>query len=334
MSAGTKAELEKEKAYRLSKQYHCPHKRPDGEPQTFVHKMVEGDGTYEICVMCQRTWDDGSGPKMTMSATKLGAVVTFDKTKRTPPPHYLRRNVNQKNHHGYSNWSQCEWGKLEPKSFAEAETFINKWNAAAPTNAEKGWEYKLPLHCDRCYHVCNETHHSMAYVGKHVCMDCWKEGNQIEQGWKAEQEKAKMKMQQAKVRSVGEMWKLPAANAPMGAEQWGYQGTSKNPYVITAYKTKRDGSTTLDGWACSCMSFTRNVPRTPCKHILNVMLNEGKTPTNTKANAKTVAAVAGLSETDLDSFKKWQMEEAAKKEVKPTSGKELNLFGATGRKFR
>jgi len=120
----------------------------------------------------------------------------------------------------------------------------------------------------------------------------------------------------------------------MQAEQWGYQGSAKAPYIITHYFSKVDGSTTQDGWACGCMSFTRNVPRTPCKHILNVMLQEGKKPSALKSKHEDIAALAGLGDADVDAFKKWQKEQAAAKEVKPVSGQELNLFGATGRKFR
>jgi hypothetical protein len=134
------------------------------------------------------------------------------------------------------------------------------------------------------------------------------------------------------VRSVGSIWKLDKANAPFNSEQWGYQGTGKLPYVITHYFNKVDGSTTPDGWACSCMSFTRNVPRTPCKHILNVMLKEGKTPSN--VSAKTAKVSALLTDEDAKAFQKWMREQAEKKEVTPTAGAELKLFGAQGRKFR
>ena len=79
-----------------------------------------------------------------------------------------------------------------------------------------------------------------------------------------------------KVRTVGEIWKLPQGYSPLWTEQWGYQGSAKAPYIISNKPMSHaNGSTTSDGWACSCMSFTRNTPRTPCKHILNVMLKEG-----------------------------------------------------------
>jgi len=201
-------------------------------------------------------------------------------------------------------------------------------------------------------------------IGKHVCLSCHNEGIKLVQ------EKEKMKcvkcmaytkksygpanglvkcstcaaieasatIAKAKatgtnpVRTVGSMWKLDKANAPFQSEQWGYQGTAKLPYVITHYFNKVDGSTTPDGWACSCMSFTRNVPRTPCKHILNVMLKEGQTPTG--ASAKAAKASALMTDDDAKAFEKWKREQAEKGEVKPSAGAELALFGAQGRKFR
>jgi hypothetical protein len=136
----------------------------------------------------------------------------------------------------------------------------------------------------------------------------------------------------AKIRTIGEIWKLERANSPFNAEQWGYQGTAKLPYVITHYLNKVDGSTTPDGWACSCRSFTRNVPRTPCKHILNVMLKEDQTPTGASAKAAKVSAL--LTDDDARAFEKWKREQAEKGEVKPSAGADLELFGSTTRKFR
>lgn len=133
------------------------------------------------------------------------------------------------------------------------------------------------------------------------------------------------------VRKQGDIWKLPKANAPFRSEQWAYQGSAKTPYVVTRYDDKRDGAVTEDGWACSCMSFTRNVPRTPCKHILNVMLKEG-IGTVQKATAK----LANVDDKKMAEFERWQREEAArKKDKQAVSGEaKLNLFGNTGRKFR
>lgn len=284
-----------------------------------------------------------------------------------PPKHYERRNTKRKNFAGYSNWETCDWQSIIVKSWNAAELLITKWNQESSANGY-GWEYKLPLHCERCYTCVNETYPSMGLsaemIGKHVCLACHNEGTKLMQ------EQSKMNcvkclaytkksygpagqmvkcstcyaieqsavIAKAKatgtnpVRAVGSMWKLDKANAPFQSEQWGYQGTAKLPYVITHYFNKVDGSTTQDGWACSCMSFTQNVPRTPCKHILNVMLNEGKTPSGASAKAAKVSAL--LTDEDAKAFDKWKREQAEKGEVKPSAGAELQLFGAQGRKFR
>jgi hypothetical protein len=277
------------------------------------------------------------------------------------PKYFLMRNTQDKDSKGHCNWGHCPWARAG--SWLDAEKCILAWNSASIQSGDN-WEYKLPLHCEKCYDICHETYPALGLanmVGKHVCLKCHQEGKGILQ-----QEQAKMKYclkcgcqvdkhfmgsllcidcyhlksqnvavtSKAKVRTVGEIWKLDSANAPMNVNQWGYQGSSKAPYIVSNYATKRDGSTTTDGWACSCMSFTRNVPRTPCKHILNVMLQEGKKPSTLKSKHEDLAALAGLGDADVDAFKKWQKEQAAAKEIKPTSGSELNLFGATGRRFR
>ena len=133
-------------------------------------------------------------------------------------------------------------------------------------------------------------------------------------------------------RLVGETWELDKGNTPFGSMQWGYQGTAKTPYVITQYHSRVDGSTTSDGWACSCMNFTRHVPRTPCKHILNIMLKEGQTPSGVSVKAAKVSSM--LTDDDAAAFDQWKREQAEKKDIKPTAGNELALFGATARKFR
>jgi len=133
------------------------------------------------------------------------------------------------------------------------------------------------------------------------------------------------------IRKEGDIWKLAKGNSPMWTEQWGYQGSAKAPYIISSKpKEQANGSTTSDGWACSCMSFTRNTPRTPCKHILNVMLKEGVT-----IGGKPVLKTASLTDADEKAFLEWKRQQAAlKSDNKPTAGAKLNLFGATTRKFR
>jgi len=131
-------------------------------------------------------------------------------------------------------------------------------------------------------------------------------------------------------RKEGDIWEIPQGLSPMWTKQWGYQGSSKTPYVISYNPERINGSTTDEGWACSCPNFTRHTPRTPCKHILNVMLKAGMA---SKA-AKGKAVVANASDSELAEFQKWQREKAAAKKDGPAKDAKLNLFGATGRKFR
>jgi hypothetical protein len=330
---------------------------------------------------CSHTDDDKFNPKSVVVSWNGGNHWICPRCNKTAtdrrmltqrPKYYQRRNTNVKDGEGHCNWESCEWGKLTVESWLDAEKRMTQFNAAQPGS---GWEYQLPLHCERCYTTCHETYPSLGLsgmmIGKHVCLTCHmegkklleekdkmvcskcgvyvKKGQQFNGGGVLCQNCYKVKADSvvaynkamginppkaAKVRTVGEIWKLDKASAPMQAEQWGYQGSAHPPYIVTHYFSKVDGSTTADGWACGCMSFTRNVPRTPCKHILNVMLQEGKKPSALKSKHEDIAALAGLGDADVDAFKKWQKEQAAAKEVKPVSGQELNLFGATGRKFR
>ncbi len=128
----------------------------------------------------------------------------------------------------------------------------------------------------------------------------------------------------------GDIWELPTVNAPFMSKQWAYQGSASTPYVITHYQQKRDGAVTKDGWACSCMNFTRKTPRTECKHILKVMMKSGVKPT-------VEAKLAGVPDDTMKAFQKWQREQAAAGvPVGVGAGEKgkLNMFGATPRKIR
>lgn len=92
---------------------------------------------------------------------------------------------------------------------------------------------------------------------------------------------------------------------------------------------KVDGSTTKQGWACSCMNFTRHTPRTECKHILKVMMESG-----VKVD-KAKAAVANMDADEAAQYAEFKRQQEAAKKQKPTAGDaDLALFGQTGRKFR
>lgn len=206
------------------------------------------------------------------------------------------------------------------------------------------------LRCNRCHGICSET-----YIGG-VCSTCkaeettvkknkfdWMTGEQLSDKLQAVS-KTEWKLLPLKqplpvkpisppymVRKEGEIWQLPKANSPMWTTQWGYQGSAKTPYIISSKpEDTANGSTTKDGWACSCMNFTRHTPRTPCKHILNVQLKHGL-----GAVKQSTAKLASVDDAKMKAFEAWQREQAARKAGnKPTAGAKLNLFGATTRKFR
>ena len=251
------------------------------------------------------------------------SIIKYGKAYAVAPKFYLRRRGND-------NWTECEWGALAkhltvaPQTWADAEKMIDHWNQQS-ARACGDWQYKLPLHCERCFAIVSETWPGLGLpymLGKHVCSTCHNEGVE------------NMKQQKVGPRLVtrkeGEIWKLPKSNSPMWTEQWGYQGSSKVPYIVSHNPQKVDGSTTPDGWACSCPNFTRNTPRTPCKHILNVRLKEGYVDLHTKPAAK----LANVDKDKLAAFEAWEREQAAAKKQGPAQKSKLNLFGETGRKFR
>ena len=261
-------------------------------------------------------------------------ITPNPKTEAPAPKCYLRRNIYASKDSPYRNWESSFWPKcLTITNWAQAETQIAVWNKETKQvgMGVSGWEYKLPLHCEKCYKVVSET-----FTVANLCGECqMKAPIKLKQfsftGKLLEEGKTSSKtVTVGTPHKEGDIWALAKASAPMGSQQWAYQGSAKTPYIVTSYTTKRDGATTPNGWACSCPNFTRNVPRTPCKHILNVMLSIG---TNVpQASAK----LANVDDKKLAEFEKWQREQAALKKgaSKPTAGAKLNLFGTTTRKFR
>lgn len=69
----------------------------------------------------------------------------------------------------------------------------------------------------------------------------------------------------------GEIRKLAKVNSPLWKDQWAVQGTGKIPYIVS-HKNNAQGSE--DEWQCSCPSWTGNMPREDCKHILKIKLVE------------------------------------------------------------
>ncbi len=49
---------------------------------------------------------------------------------------------------------------------------------------------------------------------------------------------------------------------------------------------------------------------------------------------KATAKIANVDQKKLAAFEKWEKGQAAKAGAAPTAGVKLNIFGATGRKFR
>ena len=190
------------------------------------------------------------------------------------------------------------------------------------------------LRCNWCRQACNET-----YRGG-FCYTCGKEKKMATKKYGPGSTQWKL-LPMGKVTTAsplthkeGDIWKLPKSNSPMWTDQWGYQGSAKAPYIVSKKdEGHSNGSTTADGWACSCMSFTRHTPRTPCKHILNVMMKEGLGQAGKKTLSKV--GLATLTDADESAFLEWKRQQAALKVGNvPTAGAKLNLFGATTRKFR
>jgi hypothetical protein len=155
-------------------------------------------------------------------------MVVFDKTKRCPPSKYLKRHKFEKNYAGYKNWIEYEWGPIDVKSFAAAEALIAKWNMM---NGDGPWEFKLPLHCERCYFECGET-----YSPAQLCNACYTEKMKTKKPSIEPYKTAVDNWKPAKpilVRKEGDIWKFPKSNTPMWTDQWGYQGSSKTPYIIS-----------------------------------------------------------------------------------------------------
>jgi len=130
-------------------------------------------------------------------------------------------------------------------------------------------------------------------------------------------------------RAEGDIWEIPASSSPLWVRQWGYQGSAKEPYIVSK-KNKVDGGTSSDGWACSCRAFTQHSPRKDCKHIINVKHQYGMGIVN-----PTKHAVANLDSEEAAAFAEFKRQQAQNAKQKPVSGNaDLTFFQNTGRKFR
>lgn len=305
------------------------------------------------CNHPQWTVDPKTGVKMCVECGE-------DPVQKKVPLGYEKRLLAIPGVRSASKWVNEGWGKLQPQTTAAAAKMIDEWNEACQINGMRV-EYRLAmtaLICTKCKVKVSET-----YKGD-VCLQChlqekmemakqpkvsksnpnfdvngmpvWKSKSltlQKEKAYAIQTVKKPilMVMPKAPVKHTeGDIWELPAVNAPFMSKQWAYQGSASTPYVITHYQTKRDGAVTKDGWACSCMNFTRKTPRTECKHILKTMMKSGVKPT---AEGK----LAAVPDETLKAFQKWQREQAAAGVPVGVGASEkgkLNMFENKGRKIR
>ena len=56
--------------------------------------------------------------------------------------------------------------------------------------------------------------------------------------------------------------------------KWEVQGSAKKPYVVSF---SDEG-----GWGCSCVGWTRHIPRKDCKHIKKIKAQVGGRPVNVR----------------------------------------------------
>lgn len=132
----------------------------------------------------------------------------------------------------------------------------------------------------------------------------------------------KLKQPEAK---KGDVRKLPKVNSPMWTDQWSYQGSGQQPYIISRKKSSNQDILQSTSWACSCPAWTRNMPREDCKHILKVKLME-KVPLDS-------APVQLLPKEQQDLFNKFLKEQAAAGTPAVKSDGFKPIF-KQGRKFR
>lgn len=280
----------------------------------------------------------------------------FAETKNKPVPTSYQRRLMQVSLKGVrypktpdhlgGGW-KTEWfgTTLQPKTYAAAAKLIAEWNASCITSGMLV-EYRLDtdLKCSKCNVKCHET-----YAGD-TCLACHMEDKKAMKknklDWMSDLDNAKPVMPKPVTnmsnqfqspikkpvllkREEGEIWEIPASSSPLWTKQWGYQGSAKEPYIISK-KNKIDGGTTNDGWACSCRAFTQHSPRKECKHIINVKHQYGLGTVN-----PTKKAIANMDSDEAAAFAEFKRQQAVNAKQQPTSGDaDLALFGQTGRKFR
>jgi hypothetical protein len=92
-----------------------------------------------------------------------------------------------------------------------------------------------------------------------------------------------------------------------------------------SHKKGFNGSTTDEGWACSCKDFTSHTPRADCKHICWVKKAEGIT--------MTAPPIAALPKDQQEAFKQFLLQQAQKGNPVDKIDKP-KPFVTQGRRFR
>lgn len=314
------------------------------------HKMPNGE-MWVRCVICGTTWRDGE---------MMGAAKA-----KSAPDCYQRRlmawqggkKIPVTPDEQGGGW-KTEWfgAHIQPATLKAAQKLIDDWNDSGMLI-----EYRLitSLPCSRCKKEVKEIYQN------DLCFDCHLEDKKTQEtvmppkkvkNWSMDNVVGftiktgvskpmpnpfiqKMKtatpmltpLKLTVTRKEGDIWELPKSNSPMWTQQWGYQGSAKEPYIVS-HKSQgpyNTNSVTPEGWACSCKAFTRNMPRVDCKHIVRIKLDTGVSLTTVKK------AMASLDDAEEKAFAEWKRQQAAAKTpVAKEGGNKLNLFGNTGRKFR
>ena len=263
------------------------------------------------------------------SCTRCGAVwhEAIGKGANAQPSHYLKRKKVYGIFENKAIWTRQEWGLIRPQSREAALKIIDGWNKDAEVMG-MAIEYKcadIELKCAKCKKKVSET-----YKGD-LCYACHLNEKVMQMPVKKPKPIPLENPKFVKpVRVEGDIWRLPMVNSPMWTTQWAYQGSAKEPYVVSRRTDGGGGgSVTSQGWACSCRNFTQHSPRTECKHILKVMNSEGFSVN------KAAVAMAGVDDAQLKAFKAWQKQQVeAGVAVGVKKEGAMKFFDKTGRKFR
>ena len=147
------------------------------------------------------------------------------------------------------------------------------------------------------------------------CMDTWHSEDKMKPALGAYKAKP--------IGTKGEVTRLPKVNSPMWTTQYSVVVSEACTYIVSQIAAAPyDGNVTGDGWACSCMAFTRNMPREDCKHILKVKLFE---------SMSTAAKTSPVHDKEYAEFLKLKAKE---KRAAAVDGEVKMVGDATSRKFR